>query len=71
MRQPRGPRAFGQDVADFHVVIDSERAGDDVRAVEFFADDTAADGIAVEANHHVEEGGAVADDDFLVDGFGA
>ena len=61
----------GKDVADLHVVVDFKRLGNDVRSVQFFADDAAADGVSVQTDEEVKEGGAVADDEFLVAVHGA
>lgn len=55
-----------EDVSDLHVIVDLERFGDDVRAVEFFADDTAADGVSVKTDQKIKERGAVAYDQFAV-----
>lgn len=53
-------------VANFHVVINSQRNCNNVWAVEFLVNKTGADGIAVQTNNQVEDGGAVSDHDVLI-----
>ena len=60
-----------EDETDFHVILYIQWPGYDIGPVKFLADDTTADGVAVEANQHIEECGAVADNQFFVTVFGA
>ena len=58
-------------VADLHVIVDLELFGDDVRSVELFVNDAAADRVTVKTDQHVKERCAVKDNQFLVAVFGA
>lgn len=51
---------FVDQVTDLHVIVHQQGNGPDVRAVECFADDTAANGVAVQPDEQIEQGGAVA-----------
>ena len=54
---------FAHHVTDGHLVVDIEALCNDVLAVEFVANDTGANGVAVKADEQVEKRGAVADFD--------
>ena len=69
--QLRGTDRDRQNIADFHEVIDQERTGYDVRTVQLLADDPAADGISVDPDQHVEQGGTVTDIELTVTVHGA
>ena len=53
-RKQRRRDISGQDISDVHTVIYFQRFGDDARSVEFFVDHSAADGITVQTDQHIE-----------------
>ena len=55
--------AFGGDIAQGHFFGALKGQGEDVRAVQVFAEDAGADGVAVKADEEIEKGGPVGDDD--------
>jgi len=55
-----------KDVTDLHIVIDIKRLGYDIWSVKLLTYHTAADGVAIETDKHIEERGSVTDDKLLV-----
>lgn len=46
-------------ITDLHGIVYLQRNGTDIRAVERFADDTAANGISVQPDEQIEQSGTV------------
>ena len=53
-------------VTNFHVVINSQRNCNNVWSVELLVNKASADGVAVQTNNQVKDGGAVSDHDVLI-----
>ena len=49
------------EITNFHVIIHQKRNGDYIFSVQFFTDHAAADGVTVQPDQQVEQGGAVTD----------
>ena len=60
-----GMHAFVGNIANFHVIIYPKKTRNDIRSIEGIVDDSAANGIAVQADEEIEERGAVANEDIL------
>ena len=56
----------GQDITDLHIIINLQRTCHDVRPVQFFTDDAAADGIPVHTDQQIEESCPVEDKQFFI-----
>ena len=52
-------------VADLHSVVNQQRHSHDMGAVQYFADNAAANRVAIQADQQIEQRGAVADHNIL------
>ena len=55
-----------KNITDLHVIIYLKLFCNDIRSIQFFIDDAAADGVSVKTDQHVKERRAVQHHQFLI-----